>query len=52
MALVANEGVHGTERWVTAGTAVGMMLVEDINLGPAGAYPGNVKALDDGLGRR
>jgi ELWxxDGT repeat protein len=38
----ANDGVHGTELWKTAGTAAGTTMVADINPGSASSSPGSL----------
>ncbi|MCL6503042.1 MAG: DUF4214 domain-containing protein [Pirellulales bacterium] len=42
--FVADDGVHGTELWVTDGTASGTMLVKDIKAGPVSSDLGNFVA--------
>ena len=37
--FVANDGTHGFELWQSNGTAVGTMMVHDINPGPGSSYP-------------
>jgi ELWxxDGT repeat protein len=41
----ADDGVHGTELWVTDGTANGTMLLKDIAPGPNSAFPAYTREL-------
>ena len=44
----ADDGVHGTELWITDGTAEGTRLVLDINPAPVGGSPRDVALLGGG----
>jgi len=44
----ANDGTHGTELWVSDGSAAGAYLVEDIYPGANGSYPHQITALGNG----
>jgi ELWxxDGT repeat protein len=46
--FAANDGTHGTELWVSDGTAGGTSLVYDINPGSTGSNPINITALGNG----
>jgi ELWxxDGT repeat protein len=46
--FVADDGVHGTELWVTDGSAAGTSLVKDIHLGSQGAYLHHFAAIGNG----
>ncbi len=45
----ANDGVHGTELWVTDGTEAGTMMVKDIYAGSTGSTPHALTVLGDKL---
>jgi ELWxxDGT repeat protein len=44
----ANDGTHGTELWVTDGTAAGTALVKDIDPGSGSSGPSDIIALGNG----
>ena len=45
----ANDGVHGTEPWVTDGTAAGTRMLADIRPGSAGSAMGQPFAMNGGV---
>lgn len=45
----ADDGQHGTELWVSDGTAAGTHMVKDIGDKPAGSFPYDPTAVGDGL---
>ena len=47
--FVADDGVHGSELWVTDGTAAGTRLVDDALPGPDGAAPQSLRAVGGSL---
>ena len=45
--FAASDGTHGTELWMSDGTAAGTTMVMDINPGPAGSSPRNLTVAGD-----
>jgi ELWxxDGT repeat protein len=45
--FVANDGVHGSELWVSDGTDAGTMMVKDIAPGSASAAPGSLVGIGE-----
>jgi len=43
--FTANDGQHGTELWLSDGTASGTHIVQDIHPGPGNASPNNLTAI-------
>jgi len=46
--FAGNDGTHGTELWVTNGTAVGTSMVKDIYLGAGSSAPQDITAIGNG----
>jgi ELWxxDGT repeat protein len=44
----ANDGVHGTELWISDGTEAGTQLAKDINPGPGDSFPSAFVSLGEG----
>lgn len=47
--FVSDDGIHGQELWESNGTAAGTKIVADLQPGPLGSSPSNLKALGNAL---